>query len=195
MTNLSPRFWSELSRKCDVPINALHTFKTYIREDRWTGRLTEVAFWKHLCEAFPSIQKERAKRILLETLRPLPALEMIPHWSRYASIHLLSNHRGEWIRPLLTPVMPYLTSVTISSEAGSCKPSPEIYQKVMQQLCGHHPIVFIDDQVKNLKIAKTFGWHIMLADEEGKWVRRTSALLKSIEKVRGEKNIARNHKN
>ncbi|RTE08329.1 hypothetical protein [Paenibacillus whitsoniae] len=100
-TNFSPRFWKRLEEETGTPYEGLMLFKKEIRSELWKGAITEEAFWTRLCTRFPVIQKEQAKRLLLSNIQPLPALEDISVWHEYADIHLLSNHRAEWIEPIL----------------------------------------------------------------------------------------------
>ncbi|MEH7399289.1 HAD family hydrolase, partial [Priestia megaterium] len=104
-------------------------------------------------------------------IEPLPALKKIPIWSQHANIHLLSNHRIEWIQHILTEISPYIKSVTISGEAGCCKPESDIYLKVGQYL-NKKQTLFVDDQEKNLKEANNLGWNTILADKQGFWVEK-----------------------
>jgi len=53
-----------------------------------------------------------------------------------------------------------------------CKPNPEIYRVVAARLPKGAPVLFIDDQEKNLVPARELGWQTMLADEEGTWLDR-----------------------
>ncbi len=51
----------------------------------------------------------------------------MPNWSQIADIHLLSNHRTEWLFPTMATISEFIKSVTISSAVGFCKPHREIY--------------------------------------------------------------------
>ncbi|MFE4037119.1 HAD-IA family hydrolase [Priestia sp. YIM B13489] len=170
-TNLSPHFWNDLSLKFEVPYEKLIQFKKETRKELWTGEITEKDFWLKLNTSFPSVEINYAKSKLKSIIKPLPALKQIPLWSQYANIHLLSNHRIEWIQHILAEVKPYMKSITISGEAGCCKPDRAIYLKVGRYLDKKH-ILFVDDQEKNLKEARNLGWNTLLADTEGAWVEK-----------------------
>ncbi|TCN26144.1 HAD family hydrolase [Mesobacillus foraminis] len=107
--------------------------------------------------------------MLLSFIHPLPTSIEIRNWSEYANIHILSNHRVEWVEPILQPIQGYLKSITISSEAGCCKPQPEIYAKVKMELKSKN-ILYVDDQEKNFNEARILGWNTLLADEKGAWI-------------------------
>jgi putative hydrolase of the HAD superfamily len=57
--------------------------------------------------------------------------------------------------------------VTISSQVGCCKPNHDIYSIVKTNLINEQNILFVDDQEKNFKEAKIFGWNTLLADDKG----------------------------
>jgi hypothetical protein len=89
-----------------------------------TGKIEEQEFWTRLVERFPTIDDDYAKTKLISVIKPLPALEEIPAWSRYANIHLLSNHRIEWVKHTIRPIESYINSITISSEVGFANRKP-----------------------------------------------------------------------
>jgi len=167
-TNPSPYFWNDLSLKFEVLYEELIQFKKETRKELWTGEITEQDFWLKLNNSFPSVEINYAKSKLKSVIKPLPALEKIPLWSQYANIHLLSNHRIEWIQHILTEVRPYIKSITISGEASCCKPDSAIYLRVERYLNKKHTL-FVDDQEKNFKEARSLGWKTLLADKEGTW--------------------------
>lgn len=175
--NFSPRFWQELGMRYELTYDRLARFKREIRVSLWSGSITEVKFWDELCSRFPAIDRDEARIKLLTRITPLPAAERIPGWSRHANIHLLSNHRSEWLEPIVSPLRPYLRSVTISSTAGCCKPDAPIYERVEQHFESKASILFVDDQAKNFKEPELRGWTTLLADEQGDWVNRVDRFL------------------
>jgi FMN phosphatase YigB (HAD superfamily) len=178
ITNLSPRYWNDISSASGISADDLKTrFKNEIREDFWTGKLTEDDFWQWLNKHCQKIDMKKAKSILLENLEPLPAFHCIANWSELADIHLLSNHRKEWIDPLLEPIKKYTRSISISSSVGFCKPNLEIYNIVNSNLYTMHQVIFVDDQEKNLKPAMSLGWSTLIADSEGEWIGTIEKLL------------------
>jgi putative hydrolase of the HAD superfamily len=176
-TNFSPYFWQELSEKSDIEYERLIGFKREIREELWSGKISEEEFWRRLCSEFPSINEEDARLLLRSQINPLSALKELPKWSQFANIHLLSNHRAEWIAHIIRPIQKYLKSATISNEVHACKPSPEIYSVVRTHLSGEGSVLFVDDQEKNFKEARALGWTTLFADEQGDWMSRVEPLL------------------
>ncbi|MGG1555659.1 HAD family hydrolase [Paenibacillus ferrarius] len=176
-TNFSPDFWVALAVEANVAYEALTTFKRETREALWTGSMSEQEFWTQLCSGFPSVDRERARRMLLASIRPLPALYDIPLWSEYADIHVLSNHRSEWVDAILEPIRGYICSITISSDIGYCKPEPDIYAYVHAKAAGSPVIWYVDDQAQNLIEPKALGWTTILADGSGTWRERILPLI------------------
>lgn len=178
-TNFSPIFWEDLSLKFEVSYDDLIKFKKEVREQLWTGKIKDEEFWGELTERFPTIDREYAVTKLLSVIQPLPALEEIPLGSMYANIHLLSNHRIEWVKHIIRPVEEYIKSITISGEVGVCKPQVDIYLKVNSYFNGKENVLFVDDQEKNLIEALNLGWNTVQADDKGEWIKNISHQLLS----------------
>lgn len=177
--NFSPQFWQELTSRYEIPYEKLVHFKQQIRVKLWTGTISEDEFWNELTSSFPTIDKDDARQSLLSQITPLPAANEIPRWSKYANIHLLSNHRVEWTQHIVTSLKPYLRSVTISSAAGCCKPDASIYTLVEQHCEQQGFILFVDDQTKNFYEPVLRGWTTLLADEQGDWVKQVNRYLRA----------------
>ncbi|MBW7459760.1 hypothetical protein K0U00_37445, partial [Paenibacillus sepulcri] len=147
VTNLSPLLWQQLAAEAAVSHDQLvESYKRCIREDLWNGKAGEASFWNWLQVQFPALREDRARELLIANLQPLPALQLIPYWSKFFDIHLLSNHRAEWLLPVLSHVRHCLTSMTISSEFGSCKPGPAIFAQAASLLPPGSPTLYVDDQ-------------------------------------------------
>lgn len=173
LTNLSPQFWQELTAATTISHSELTArYKAQMSPSLWSGRISEDQFWDWLCEQCSTIDGPSARELLQAKLQPLPALDLLPEWSRLADIHILSNHRTEWIAPRLTEVQQFITSMTISSIVGVAKPNPDIYKLAASRLNPNQRILFVDDKETNLLEASRLGWHTLLADEEGRWLRQ-----------------------
>lgn len=178
VTNLSATYWQEASLNSELHFDSLRTlFKNEVREALWTGKMSEEQFWEWLNKQCPMLETHSARDLLVGHLKLLPAIEHLDKWSRLSDIHLLSNHRMEWLSDLLEPINSYIKSMTISSEVGCCKPDPLIYKLVESRLTNHERILFVDDQEKNLIPAKQLGWTTIRADTEGKWTDEVSLFL------------------
>lgn len=182
VSNLSPGFWREISRISEIPYGQWTAFfKKEIRDDLWTGATGEDDFLHWMNRRAPGITMDDLRDLIRKYVKPLPAFKEIPAWSRLADIHLLSNHRKEWVTPHIEPIIPYLKSVTISSAVGYCKPDPRIYKLVHDRLDPSQKIVYVDDQLKNVKPASNLGWITVVADDEGKWIGEVTTFLETNE--------------
>jgi len=141
-----------------------------VREALWTGVMTDGQFWGWLCTAFPPINDSIARARLAATLKPLPASAQLGTWAQSVDVHLLSNHRTEWVMPALNGLLRHVTSVTISSAVGYCKPHPAIYEVVASKLEPDAVTVYVDDQEKNFPPASALGWKTVCADTRGDWM-------------------------
>lgn len=173
LSNLSPQFWQELTAVTTISYSELTArYKTHMSKPLWSGHITEHQFWDWLCEQCSTIDRHNAHALLQANLKPLPALNFLQEWSRIADIHLLSNHRMEWISPHLADVRHFITSMTISSTVGATKPNPDIYKIAAAHLNPKQRILFIDDLESNLMEGSRLGWHTLIADGEGKWLEQ-----------------------
>src|SRR5690606_23154054 len=112
------------------------------------------------------------------SLLPLASLQFIGDWSQSTSIHLMSNHRTEWLQPILKNDLSYFTSVHISDKVGYKKPDLSFFQHVQQYFKPNEHILFVDDTTSNLLTAESLGWQTLRGDESGRWATVVSNLLK-----------------
>ncbi|MBB6732386.1 HAD-IA family hydrolase [Cohnella zeiphila] len=176
--NFPSAFWEQLAVRAGCSGHDLKKrFRSEIRRELWTGRMKESEFWSWLRACYPGVEPAWARDLLMRSLKPLPALDRLSAWSRSADVHLLSNHCREWLTPSLGSVEPILKSITISNQAGCCKPEPDIY-RIVDFHCGkHRQILFVDDQAKNLEPAIRLGWRTLLADDRGLWMEEVKRFL------------------
>ncbi|MDT0122448.1 HAD-IA family hydrolase [Paenibacillus sp. RRE4] len=177
LSNMSLRCWKEMIQETNLSAEQLKKHFGGIKRDLWTGKMSEQEFWVSLGKAYPELSISRARDILFDSIVPLSAAQFLERWSKYADIHLLSNHCKEWIEPNLGSLSTYAQSVTISNQVGLCKPEIEIYQLVETHFVYGAEVLFIDDQEKNLHSANQLGWKTLLADEEGKWTREVESFV------------------
>jgi haloacid dehalogenase superfamily, subfamily IA, variant 3 with third motif having DD or ED len=181
LANLDP-FWRTLAELAGAPYDELRArYRREMRGPLWSGGISEPDFWSWLAAAWPGLDAAAARQALLHSMRPLPALNLLPAWSGLADLHILSNHRAEWVRPALRDVLPRFAGVTISSEAGSFKPNPEIYAAAAAKMPPGAPVLFVDDHPGNLRAAEAFGWRTLLADEaDSRWTEAVEPLLRTL---------------
>lgn len=178
VSNLSPLFWEQLCEQASIRYEVIVPhYKSSMSAALWRGEVTEAEFWAWLTSGYSSVNEQTARQLLTSNLVRLPALERLAEWRAYADLHLLSNHRTEWLLPVLEPELRLFSSVTISSEIGCSKPQPEIFQKASLGLPAGAPVLFVDDQLHNLEAAGEQGWRMLLADANGRWVEEVGPLL------------------
>ncbi|NUU76690.1 HAD-IA family hydrolase [Paenibacillus xylanilyticus] len=177
ITNLSKSFWQELAIHAGTTFPILIEQLSGIRRDLWTGKWKEEQFWIWLQAQYPSVEKIYAYDLLKRTTETLPALDYLERWSQHADIHLLSNHCHEWVEPTLLTIQKYTKSITISNQVGFCKPNREIYELVQSHMGLNTRILYVDDQIKNLKPAADLGWETLLADEHHHWIEKVDHIL------------------
>lgn len=173
-TNLT-HFWHELAALASLSFEELRLhYKQNLRDKLWTGQITEPSFFTWACSMQSSLNESQVRSLMLSCLQPLPAYELLPNWSNTYDLHILSNHRSEWLIPFLAPVRPYLKTITISDEVGFAKPSQDIFKLAAAGIPDDAPILFVDDSEHNLEAAAVYGWQTLLADPAGQWIHQLS---------------------
>lgn len=150
-----------------------------LRHDLWSGRLPEREFWDRLLR-FTGQDLDPApwRADLVARLVPLPALERLGAFAQVVPIWLLSNHRAEWLRPVLAaqPAFRWVTRVEISSETGQVKPEPRAFQRIIGAAPGApSSILFIDDHPQNIATARSLGLRGLIADPAQDWLASLEA--------------------
>ncbi|MED5017335.1 HAD family hydrolase [Paenibacillus chibensis] len=171
--NLTPVFWEAVAARSNIQAGDIKKrFKRELRENLWTGRVGAQDFWTWLDDSYAGLERTELQSALQEALRPLPAWNRLKDWQRSADIHLLSNHCSEWVEPMLEEVKPFIKSVTISSEAGCCKPDLAIFRRAETFMPKRAQVVYVDDQEKNLIVGRILGWDTLLADVNHDWMNK-----------------------
>jgi epoxide hydrolase-like predicted phosphatase len=102
-------------------------------------------------------------------LRP-PLLDAVRRLRRLMPTALLTNNVREWRcgwHAVLEPSTLF-DVVVDSSEVGSRKPEPRIYEITRDRLgVAHDEIFFLDDIGQNLKAARALGWNTVLYTDTG----------------------------
>ncbi|UOQ46766.1 HAD-IA family hydrolase [Gracilibacillus caseinilyticus] len=171
-------FWSELVKQAQVPYEAVRQkYRQDIREKLWQGHIEEHEFWNWLYKTFPTIEVDSLKEALANSLYTLEGMNHLNEWSRLADLHILSNHRSEWLLSLLDPIRPILHTITISSLVGAAKPDKTIYHHCMAQLPSDKTVLFVDNKQENLEPAKAIGWHTIHAKPDQHWINQVTDFL------------------
>ncbi|MBD3918485.1 HAD-IA family hydrolase [Paenibacillus sp. PR3] len=182
LSNLTPTFWTQLVERTGVDYSEIRSrYKSEVRDDLWSGAVEEPQFWKWMNQYCPSLTEEDGRTMIMDNLVPLPSLERLVQWKQLADLHILSNHRTEWLDPKLADYAQHFTSMTVSSRAGSFKPNVSIYQHAVAAIGdAEGPILFIDDSANNLQQAESLGWSVLLADQAGEWMDKVESTMQHL---------------
>lgn len=146
-------------------------YNEHLRRRLWRGECTVDEFWLEVGQALgTTLDRVSVEAELVKRLQPLKTLERLKCWATKADIWILSNHRHEWLRPLLRAhagEVPF-TRLLISSEVGKMKPDEDIYSELFEDADGLD-ILFVDDKQENLNTAARLGIPTLLADSDCRW--------------------------
>lgn len=151
------------------------TYRSHLRHALWAGHLTVDEFWPRLAclTGGDEADGRRWQASMDEHLIVLPGrVERLMEWATVCRLALFSNHRAEWLTPVLVEAGLYdaFSHVWISSHIGMVKPDLAAFQWVRTQL-GDEPVCYVDDQQRNLQCAKAVGMQTVLAQAEDEWLR------------------------
>lgn len=148
-------FFIELTLKLDLPKNFMvHKWHNQLRELAWLGKINDRELVKEL-----TYDKMEAEQFLIQLEKNFslgPVAHRLADYSNSVPIWILSNHRSHWLYRRLERfnLNIYIEKVLVSEETGFIKPNPLAFEQL--NIC-HIPsdkIVFVDDQLKNIKEAK-----------------------------------------
>jgi putative hydrolase of the HAD superfamily len=149
-------------------------FRSHWRRPLWVGEMSVKQFFIELAEMV-HIEPARLEARLVAGFQLLPAARRVPAWAETGPVWLLSNHRAEWLRPILAAagLDQHLDTIIISSEVGMLKPEPDIFRLVLDTWDGPaSQITYVDDQASNLAAARAQGiGRLVEADPAGEWTR------------------------
>ena len=174
VTEPIPRLLRALAVESPLPYEELERrYERNLYFDLWRGRLSESDFWAALAEeAALDGSGEAWRSFFLESLQPLPALRRVPEWAEEAAVFVLSNHLPQWLEPVLVRagVREHLSGLFISSVIGHVKPEPEAFEYALRaKPPGSGEVLLVDDNERNLSVARGLGIDTLLADENGAW--------------------------
>lgn len=87
------------------------------------GRIPETYIWDWLGQ-YSKTDPDLWRETLWSTLCPLASAGFLSRMSRWADIHIISETRAEWLRPVIRNegLLPFLASLHFSSETGLRQP-------------------------------------------------------------------------
>jgi FMN phosphatase YigB (HAD superfamily) len=138
-----------------------------IRVPAWTGQLSDDDLWSALSgtSLVGGVSAATWSRRLERHYAPGPAAEYLPCWSARVPIWLLSNHRSHWLLPRLERfgALDCVQRVLVSDDLRAVKPDPAAFLPVLGETTPER-VLFVDDQVKNIRIAASLGMRTVLAE-------------------------------
>ena len=144
------------------------------RRAYWGGHLAERAFWDALGIPVPT-DIDRAG-ILDLGVRVPPA--RVAAWRDRAEIWIISNHRHEWLMPVLgrTGLDAVVDRIEVSSLTGRVKPHPSAWEALIDDGTPAERVAVVDDQAANLDAARHLGITAIAADPDDAGARWADAL-------------------
>ena len=123
----------------------------------WTGQLGEAAMWARLA---PGLSTTDLRADLERRYAPGPLYDLVRRST--GRLWLLSNHRGDWLRPRLErfALTERFERILVSDEQGAAKPSPEAFVHLVNTGC-----LYIDDLANNIDVARSLGIDALHIDE------------------------------
>lgn len=158
-----------------VRVGALYQAGT----DLDSGKINIDEFFRRLSEASSQSVKEIKAEFDRHTAVNYDLLELIGKLKTHYKIGLLSNADRHYLRELLRihKMEPLFHHIVISSEVGMIKPSPDIFQYILDKLdVSAAESLFIDDNPKNVSAAEALGLRSILYKSTEDLVQGLSAL-------------------
>jgi glucose-1-phosphatase len=147
------------------------------RRQYWSGDLPEHAFWHALAVPVPS-PDERA--VILD-LAPLIDPARVASWREVADVWIISNHRHEWLLPVLAAwgFDAVVDRIEVSSLCGRVKPDPGAWEVLLEDGLPPARVAVVDDQAPNLDAARGLGITPIAATGDLGWADRLDAWVRA----------------
>ena len=182
MTDPMGAFIDRLSQESKCPREELESFyRDVLYAPFWDGTISENAFWDKLLDrcGLPD-QREAWRPWLLTAMTPLPAAGKLNHWRKTCELWMLSNHRSEWLRPLLNQyeLTEFFSRIFISDEVGLAKPDPALYALVKREAESKR-MLYVDDRAPFVQAGREAGIPAITADEDALWLKVVDSWIES----------------
>lgn len=140
------------------------------RRQYWSGDLPERDFWRAIAVPVPSAAERRS----ILDLRALIDPARVAAWQRVADVWVISNHRHEWLLPVLTAhgLDVVVDRVEVSSLVGRVKPDPGAWEVLLTNGVPADRVAVVDDQERNLEAARGLGMTAIPATGDLSWADR-----------------------
>lgn len=147
------------------------------RRGYWSGDLPEDAFWGTLDLDAP----DPGRRAEVLDLRPRIDPARVAAWRAVADVWVVSNHRHEWLLPVLGRLGfdEVVDHIEVSSLTGRVKPDPAAWEALIADGTPAMDVVVVDDQEPNLEAARSLGITAIRAGGDNSWADAVDAWLAS----------------
>jgi FMN phosphatase YigB (HAD superfamily) len=147
----------------------------------WSGAISLDAFWAEF-SSFAGISGRSARwqtEMTRSMLAPLPALDRVRRWADVVPVGVLSNHRTEWVMPVLSELGLdiVLDPILISSATGLVKPDPRVFAQLTLLGPPPHRVLYVDDRPQAIRAAQRLGLSTVQADDDQAWIDRVAERL------------------
>ena len=162
-------------------------YRSELYDRFWSGSLEAELFWDALIDLGDArIHPDELREVFFGSLFVQAAVaSVLPRWRRIADLYLLSNHRSEWLLPLLQEqgLTDVFEKVWISDVMRSAKPTVDLYRGLAAHLPRGSPVLYVDDDARNLASGVQVGWSALEAGRDperwlpavGSWLEESSA--------------------
>lgn len=162
------RAFAQIAAETNVPADIIETAFWHYNDDACRGIMSAHDFGQAMADRI-GLPHLDWKQYYLDVTEPMPEMQELLRWTvdNYKT-GLLTNIAPGFLSGLRdlhkVPALPYDVIVD-SSEVGTIKPDPKIFE-IAQQRAGVPPeqILLIDDTRGNMNAAESFGWHVLWFD-------------------------------
>lgn len=167
------RFFGVLARAHRVdPARLWLTWERHVRDEAWRGSVSDEGIWRQLVDR--PVDAALAQSTLRSFYEPAPAVAKLRHWAGRLPVWLLSNHRSDWVLPVLDElgVTHLFDKILISDQTGRLKPEPEAFHQLLNLRNTAAQTLVVDDQLHNLCTAAALGFRTLQARPKNRWAEQ-----------------------
>lgn len=162
------RAFAQIAEATGVTADTVETAHWHYTDDACRGIMTMADFNKAMAARI-GVESIDWPKFYLETAEAVPGMPELLAWAiEHYKIGLLTNIMPGLLKGLQehgkVPTLPY-DAVINSSEVGTIKPEPKIYE-IAQERAGvpANEILLVDDTQGNLKVAESLGFKVLWFD-------------------------------
>lgn len=155
----------------------LRTAYSRVYDSFWSGRFPSAELFAVLCRETglgADVARDCAERFLAELQLVPTIVDRLVEWRELAqSLILVSNHRSEWLRPVLRAggVDVMFDALYISDELAAAKPTSRSFRRVIVHVGDPSRFLVCDDAPANVAAAEEFGFEGCLVETDARWMK------------------------